>query len=323
MLTGIGGIGKTALAGRIIARLKEDTTDPWTVVVHEGELNLQSLVDSFGRDSPGLGEPLARLEDAQKLPALRSLLDRTRLLLVLDDFERNVTTGGEALREPSTAALFAELVRHAGGRSRLLVTCRYPVPSRDLPHIDDLHRIEVPPLSPAELRRMLLRMPMLRDLPVEDRRLIVTTIGGHPRLIEFVDALLRAQKGRGLLHSVSEKLRALAAAEGVPLARSPREAPPVSVATRQAMIPGSRDILLDELLALLTPRQREVLLQAAVSRAPMTIDDLGSAVDPPGAVREDAGRLIDLTLLSTVDGSATDVVVHTWVAEALAPHQGD
>jgi tetratricopeptide (TPR) repeat protein len=319
VLTGIGGIGKTALAGRIIARLKEETADPWTVVVHEGELNLQSLVDSVARDVPELAEPFAQLADEQKLPALRALLEGTRLLLVLDDFERNLTTGGDEFREPSTAALFADLVRHAGGRSRLLVTCRYPVPGDD-----DLHRVEVPPLSPAELRRMLLRMPMLRDLPVEDRRLIVTTIGGHPRLIEFVDALLRGRRGRGLLHSVSEKLRALAAAEGVPLARSPREAPTLSDATRQALILGSRDILLEELLALLTPRQREVLLQAAVSRVPMSIDDLGSALDPPGDVREEADRLIDLTLLSTVDGGATDdVVVHMWVAEALAPHQGD
>ena len=38
---------------------------------------------------------------------------------------------------------------------------------------------------------MFLRLPALADLDVEDRRLLMRTIGGHPRLIEFTDALLR------------------------------------------------------------------------------------------------------------------------------------
>ena len=54
-------------------------------------------------------------------------------------------------------------------------------------------------------------------------------------------------------------------------------------AVDQAMILGSADILLTELLALLTPRQAAVLAQVAVCRAPMTLDDLAFTFSPgPG-----------------------------------------
>jgi hypothetical protein len=43
---------------------------------------------------------------------------------------------------------------------------------------------------------------------------------------------------------------------------------------------GSADILLAELLDLLTPRQTEILRQVAVCRAPMILDDLAYALSP-------------------------------------------
>ena len=79
------------------------------------------------------------------------------------------------------------------------------------------------------------------------------TIGGHPRLIEFTDALLRG--GRSSLRHVQTRLRDLAADHHIDV-RADR---PVAQAIDQAMILGSADILLDELLALLTPRQAAVL----------------------------------------------------------------
>ena len=41
MLTGIGGIGKTALAGRVISRLRDDG---WLIAVHEGRWNPTALI---------------------------------------------------------------------------------------------------------------------------------------------------------------------------------------------------------------------------------------------------------------------------------------
>ena len=128
----------------------------------------------------------------------------------------------------------------------LLVTCRYPLPGPDR----FLARIPVPALSAAELRRLFLRLPALRNLDAEDRRLLMRTIGGHPRLIEFTDALLRG--GRASLRHVQARLR--------DLARDDRPRPaadrPLDTALDQAMLLGSADILLTELLGLLTPAQQ-------------------------------------------------------------------
>ncbi|MBX6751642.1 MAG: CHAT domain-containing protein, partial [Micromonosporaceae bacterium] len=337
VLTGIGGIGKTAIAGRVIARLRTDTP-PWAIVVHVGRWSPASLLSGVAALLPADDEREALLAapGEQQLAFVQDLLRTQRLLLVFDDFEQNLTVGGGEFLDPGFAEIFGNLCA-AAATGRLLVTCRYPLPA-DL----DLVDVPVPPLSRAELGRLLLRLPALANLTGEDRRTIVDTIGGHPRLIEFTDALMRGQGGRGRLASVAKRLRALAGSDIV-IARRPEQAPGAAEAARQAVILGTRDILLDALLGQLTASQRAVLLQAAVSRVPFSVADLafalaGAPVDPSAperafkvvnglppadvarAVEADADHLIAVTLLTPVDG---EVVVHAWVAEALAKHQGD
>ena len=153
----------------------------------------------------------------------------------------------------------------------LLVTCRYPLPGPD---------------------RFLAQMPgpaavgggAAADVPAAarpaptwtptDQRLLTRTIGGHPRLIEFTDALLRG--GRSSLRHVQARLRDLARDQGIDLAADR----PVAPGDRPGDDLGSADILLTELLALLTPRQAAVLAQVAVCRAPMTLDDLAFTLTP-------------------------------------------
>ena len=138
--------------------------------------------------------------------------------MVFDDFEQNLSTGGDAFLDPAIDEVISGLA-DAAGPGALLVTCRYPLPGPDR----FLAPVPVPPLSPAELRRLFLRLPALRDLGTEDRRLLMRTIGGHPRLIQFTDALLRG--GRSSLMPVQVKLRDLAQRQGLRPARSPATGP--------------------------------------------------------------------------------------------------
>ncbi len=149
-----------------------------------------------------------------------------------------------------------------------------------------------------------------------DRRLLHRTVGGHPRLIEFVNALLR--RGRANLKQVQVRLRDLARHEGIDLTRTRS----LDEAMNQAMLLGSADILLDELLGLLTARQRAVLDQVAVCRAPMRRQDLAYALaDEPDqapvadltGLEADVDRLTDLTLLTT----GPDIAMHPWTADLL------
>jgi tetratricopeptide (TPR) repeat protein len=322
-LTGIGGIGKTALAGRIRGRLTEDG---WLVAVHDGRWSPPALFDQTAlaiAGVPGLDEAHRLLdspetEDTVKLSVVCALLRQVPLLLVFDDFEQNLPVGGGEFLDPGFGPVFGAL-KDAAEVGRLLVTCRYPLPEDEsLP----LVQLELPPLSSGELGRMFLRLPQLRDLSGEDRRLITATIGGHPRLIEFVDALLR--QGRASLRDITVKLRALARSEHLVLTGS-RD---LSTAVTEAVLLGSRDIVLTELVDLLTDEQRELLLQAAVSAVPLSLPDLAFAryaneltEARQRQVYADADRLLSLTLLSPAANNR--VVVHAWVSDALRRYHGD
>ena len=334
VLTGIGGIGKTALAGRVMSRLRDEG---WLIAVHEGRWNptalitatAQALTDRLGHPALQAGDgalrdALTRLtdpgsDDGPKLAAITGLIAHEQLLVVLDDFEQNLSTGGEAFLDPVFDDVVTALA-DAARAGKLLITCRYPLPGPDR----FLIGIPVPPLSAAELRRMFLRLPQLADLPPTDQLLLIRSIGGHPRLIEFTDALLRG--GRSSLRHVQDKLRGLAHEHGINV----RHDRPVAAAIDQAMIIGSADILLGQLLTLLTPQQADIVAQAAISRAPMTLGDLAFTLTPAADtaspstllsdepagledLRGDTTRLADLTLLTP----GPDIVMHPWTAELI------
>ncbi len=94
------------------------------------------------------------------------------------------------------------------------------------------------------------------------------------------------------------------------------------------MLLGSRDILLGQLMELLTDEQREMLLQAAVTVPPMSAADLAVAchgsnptVEQQVATTAAVRHLVDLTLLTRL--GTDEVAVHSWVSAALAVFQGD
>ena len=68
-LTGIGGIGKTALAGRIIARLREDG---WLIAIHEGRWNPTALITAT---ADAIQEAPARVSGPRQA-ALQEMLAR-------------------------------------------------------------------------------------------------------------------------------------------------------------------------------------------------------------------------------------------------------
>ena len=322
MLTGIGGIGKTALAGRVLGRMGEDG---WLTAVHVGLWNpgaLAAAVAASMTGRPDWEEPRAFLSNPQvadiaKVALVGELVARARLLVLFDDFEQNLPVGGGSFTDPGFAEVFAGLLE-AAGTGRVLVTTRYPVPDGE----PLLLEVPVPPLSRAELRRMFLRLSALRELPAVDRGLLMAAIGGHPRLIEFVDALLR--QGRANLKETVTRLRKLAGEQGVQLS-GPR---PLGQAIQEAMLLGSRDILLDQLMALLTDEQREILLQAAVTVPPMSAVDLAVACHDGNPTAEQqmataaaVRQLADLTLVTPL--GPEEVAVHPWVSAALDAFQGD
>jgi hypothetical protein len=209
VLTGAGGVGKSALAGRAMQRLQEDG---WAIAAHGGRFDLGNIVTQVGVALNGTGRDAARqiaagllqpdLDDRVRFTLLAQALAEQPLLLVLDDFEQNLAPGGGQFLDADLPGLLQELVG-AARRGRLLITSRYPVPGLAA----YLDRVPVGPLSPAESRKLVLRLETLKPLASAELARILRVIGGHPRMLELLDALARGGVGR--LTHVTQKLEQL------------------------------------------------------------------------------------------------------------------
>ena len=324
VVTGIGGVGKSALVGRAMQRLVEDG---WVVAVHTGRYGLNEVFACVGaalRDAKpqaavllgnrfiaqAIGEP-----EQQRL--IHKAIAEQRVLLLLDDFEQNLEHGGKEFLDPSTEMALVALAEQAlGGKGRLLFTCRYPIPRAE----GWLRRVTLGALSPAEMRKMVLRMPALSGLKPAEMEPVLRVINGHPRMLEFLDALLRGGKGKLPPH-VSRKFRLLLDEASVDPAGA---AGNLDESLRAAQLLIARNVFLDELLKLAQAAGvDEAMLQLAVSNLPVTAaglarmlaDDVTQSGDVEAAQRA-LITLEDLSLLHRLpDGSA---IVHRWTAQGLA-----
>jgi TIR domain/CHAT domain/AAA ATPase domain len=350
-LAGIGGVGKSALAGRLMCRLAEAG---WAVAAHEREFDVVAIARAIGRAlqaskekqsgagilpasgrdarstegflSPPqglygsnnlLGDKLCRddLDDRTLLDLIGRALATEPVLLVLDDFERNLTTGGDAFRDPDAATYFGRLLDQAR-RGRLLVTCRHPVPGAKYL----LQQIAIGPLRPVDSRKLLFRLPALSQQAPADLAAALRILGGHLRIMELLDALLANAKGR--IPHVTKKLELLADSCGVDLEDWQGDLDQ-SLATVLHL--GAGDILLEELLDLAGREDiGEALLQVAISNLPVTPEGLARllAGDGAGDIKAARQAMRRLEALSLFHRIAAGAWVHRWTAELLARQAG-
>lgn len=318
VLTGIGGVGKSAVAGRAMRRLVEGG---WMVPAHVGRFDLQAIAIAIGSAFATAPRPESRkraallvdreLDDRLRLQLLAQTLAEEPIVLVLDDFEQNLEPGGGAFRDPDVAS-YLGLLAASTRRGRLLVTSRYPLPNEDAP----LRRIAIGPLSLAETRKLLLRLPALQGRAPAELAQVLRVIGGHPRMLEFLDGVLRGGEGR--LAHVTRKLRAVLDDAGIAIGNAVVD---LDEGLQQVLLLGARDVLLEELLELARHEgTEEVLLQAAVSNLSTSAAGLAHmlAGEPAdvSVVERGLERLEQLSFVYRFeDGSAW---VHRWTAEGLA-----
>ena len=308
-LCGVGGVGKSTIAGRIMARLVQRG---WVTATVAGSLDVTALCTAVAEALVDVGDDAALRLAAELLQAaddqirvfrLGRALRNHQLLLVLDNFEDNVHPGGEAFREPATETLVAGLLQ-AAVTGRILITSRYPV----VPLAALLHDIRITPLSRSQARKLLLRLPTLEDLPFSDTRAVLRVTGGHPRLIELVDAAMRGNTVR--LTSMADRLDQHAAELGVGLS-TPREELESSIT--DALDIQLRDIALTDLVADLTEREHAVLMQAAVSNIPVRGPALTEILSFD--VSTIVAKLVRLSLVTPVYDNR--IFVERWTAQGL------
>jgi tetratricopeptide (TPR) repeat protein len=347
VICGIGGTGKTTLAAEITGRVRD--REPGRVLVSlAGPLTLEGLfgevVATIRRallvqgQGGGMIQALdvagrADLPWRDRLGVLREyVLDRVPVLLLLDNFEDNLRPDGAAgfaVRDEILADLLAAWAADPG-RSRLLVTCRYRF---TLPGGAEraLSFRQLGALSRAETMKLAWSLPALDKLDEAQLEQVWRLAGGHPRSLEYLDALLSG--GQARYPDVTERLAAaitgrlsgddrgqwLAARTGL------------DAALAETVALAADDVLLDDLLARLAEvaGAADLLLGVSVYREPVDRNAVLFQAGQPNPDAEDvpdraaASRQITSILAAagiTVDESFKLTNVPGHVRAQLAPH---
>ncbi|ROP41857.1 tetratricopeptide repeat protein [Saccharothrix texasensis] len=283
LLHGIGGVGKTALASELIRRTLE--RDPHLALATvTGVANVDSVLRKIAwalrkqliaaDQQAGRAWRATLFADNRNAP-WRERLDMLReealgavpALLVLDNFEDNLTHGEHyEVRDEGLRAFLVEWVR-ATANGSLLVTSRHPFSLPDGAE-GRLHRHHVGPLSFAETMKLAWSLPPLDELATDELHRIWQSVGGHPRALEYVAALLARSHGHaaditGRLH---EHVRRRLGDRADAWFTQDRD---LDTAIADAVTEAADDVLLDQLLAGLTSDAYSLLRRASVYRVPV------------------------------------------------------
>jgi len=334
LIHGIGGVGKTTLARELVLSLGADAG---LLVTVRGQRTADEIMRTVGlrlwTACPGMrldqADPLREvsrsLKDGtdswqDKLELVRdAVLPRRPVLLVLDNAEQYADDdGGGGLAPVLAAAGLADLLTawvELPATARLLVTGRHPLPlppqvaSRMTTH-------HLGPLSLAETTKLMWRLPALDALSPDDQARVYTDVGGHPRALEYVDALLGL--GRAKFHDLVERMEATPRAQNWAPPGGRDEAPPrdrdeapprgqnidpsrrsedtagnVDRALADAVTLAAHDVLLDRLLVRLqssSPLARQLFVAASVFREPVDSIGLNWVVAEPREPARDPAR---------------------------------
>ncbi len=306
VLHGIGGVGKSSLAAEVLRSLGEDAG---LVASKAGQVSVDDVLGEIGarlHQAASAAEDEGRARAALYLRAADvEWADRWRLLaeqilpaapmtVLLDNFEDNLQEaqdgGGWQVRDPELAAFLAGWARRPG-HSRLVFTCRYPfsLPGQAGRRLAGLH---LGPLSAAETSKLIWRLPGLDVLSSEDRNRAYRDVGGHPRTLEYLDALLRGGQARfeDVAGRMEDQLRDRGIADPAGwLARPGRD---LDASLAEAVTMSVDDVVLSGLLEHLsaTPVATELVTGASVYRVPVDDDALAFQVGQPAQRPPDPDR---------------------------------
>lgn len=301
VLHGIGGIGKTSLANEILRRVGEQR-DGVVFVTLSGEVTaeevLQGIITELKIDaySQGqlpdprflgkleiIGDP--RIDWNSRIGFLRrEFLKRIPIIVVLDNFEDNLSPanrneddlrrddsgshGGRRIKDQQLADFLAAAAK-TSGPSALLITCRYRF---ELP--DDggeyLRWWGLGPLSFSETLRLAWDLPHVEALDDYQLHMLWASIGGHPRTLEMLDALLG--HGRGRLTRIAQELRQRLKRilpDGMDVDSWLDQSRDLNVSVAEAVTLAANDVLLPQLLELLSPEAKRLLRGLALFRRPV------------------------------------------------------
>ena len=301
MICGIGGGGKTTLAAEITARVLD--RDPGRVLVSlAGPLTLESLLGAvittirrelLVRDQdPGTAVLIRALDAAgradlgwqDRLAILRAhVLDRVPVLVLLDNFEDNLRPDGQAGYEVADEALAGLLAAWAADPGR--AGCWSPAgtgsPCPAGPE-QALSFRQLGALSRAETMKLAWSLPALDQLDEDQLEQVWRLAGGHPRSLEYLDALLAG--GTARYPDVTARLDAAITRrlDGADRDQWLAARTSLDAALAETVALAADDVLLEDLLTRLAqvPGATSLLLGVSVYREPVDTNAVLFAAGP-------------------------------------------
>ena len=198
LLYGLGGVGKSTIAARLLERLRGYER----LVIHRGldEDKLISLLSQYCQTETGQGILSEKLPLRQRLSKfLKSGLNQPKeqLIFVLDDFEANLQARGESWVLSTEAAPIFEALLEAIAQSplahRFLITCRYQFELEPRLQRYFLAK-QVQAFCGADLTKKCQRLLSFSadstvEADLQDQAKAIAD--GNPRLLEWLDLLLQ------------------------------------------------------------------------------------------------------------------------------------
>ncbi|MES9520389.1 tetratricopeptide repeat protein [Streptomyces capoamus] len=296
LVHGIGGVGKSTLAAellhhygtehQLVVPVAAATTRTVDSVLECLRQRLRAYCRNAGLpETDPLRHVVMDLADASspwrdRWELVRQVvLPSLPALMIVDNAEDLLTFAPSGEGWEFTDGDLAELLAAwaaAGPRTRLLVTSRHPfqLPRRAHKRLTTHH---LGPLSLAETRKLIWRLPGLDALTPAEQRRAYADVGGHPRALEYLDALLRG--GQARFPDIADRMETALEDSGVadPERWMAGVQGDLDKALAETVTLAVDDVLLDTLLAQLDgiPAARELLEGMAVYRTP--VDETGAA----------------------------------------------
>jgi tetratricopeptide (TPR) repeat protein len=345
----IGGVGKSTLAAEIIAGAGPDRG---VVISRAGALTVDTILEEVSAQLtillPDADDPvttsvrqaaqLLRRHDVEWADRQRALtqtiLPAVPMIVLLDNFEDNLRPGHQhwTIRDPELAEFLAGWV-HRPGESKLIITSHHPfvLPGNAERRLERLH---LGPLTPAETAKLMWRLPGLDALPAIDRVRAYHDVGGHPRTLEYLDALLHG--GHAKFDDVAQRMEDALSKRGIadPTAWMAVAGRDIDSALAESVTLTVDEIVLSDLLHGLaqTSLARELVVGAAVYRTPIDrtalIWQLADETEAPSDPQRDArlARVQAVIAAARVGVNSPDELTADQLgltSEELAAYQGD